>query len=71
MKIFPHLLVIASITGAAAMAGAAGAVAGAAALPAFHATFIAVGLVTTMSAGMFWQLEPKRRCPVSAPVDPL
>ncbi|MCW5579205.1 MAG: multidrug transporter subunit MdtD [Dokdonella sp.] len=54
-----------------AFSAAFGAVAGAAALPAFHATFIAVGLVTTMSAWMFWQLEPKRRFPVSAPVDPL
>ncbi len=44
---------------------------GAAALPAFHATFVCVGLITMMSAWIFWQLEPKRRFPVPPPVDPL
>lgn len=44
---------------------------GTAALPAFHATFIGVGLITSMSAWMFWQLEPKRRFPVTKPVDPM
>lgn len=44
---------------------------GVTALPAFHATFVCVGLVTAMSAWIFWQLEPKRRYPVPAPVDPL
>lgn len=44
---------------------------GPAALPAFQATFLAVGLVTAMSALIFWQLEPKRRFPVSRPADPM
>ena len=42
---------------------------GGSALAAFHATFISVGLVTMMSAWIFWQLEPKRRYPVPPPVD--
>ena len=42
---------------------------GAATLPAFHATFVCVGLVTMMSALIFWQLEPKRRYPVPPPAD--
>lgn len=44
---------------------------GPAALPAFHATFVSVGLVTMMSAWIFWQLEPKRRYPVPPPADPM
>ena len=32
---------------------------GIAALPAFHATFICVGLLTATSAWIFWQLEPE------------
>ncbi len=42
---------------------------GAASLPAFHATFVGVGLVTSVSAWIFWQLDAKRRFPVSAPAD--
>ena len=37
-----------------------GAAVGAAALPAFHATFACMGLLTAASAWMFWQLEPQR-----------
>ena len=48
-----------------------GAERGIAALPAFHATFVCVGLVTAASAWIFWQLEPKRRFPVTAPADPM
>ncbi|MBX3690241.1 multidrug transporter subunit MdtD [Dokdonella sp.] len=44
---------------------------GAAALPAFQATFVGVGVITAMSAWMFWQLESKRRFPVTRPVDPI
>jgi hypothetical protein len=29
-------------------------------LPAFHATFLCVGLVTMLSAWIFWQLAPVR-----------
>jgi EmrB/QacA subfamily drug resistance transporter len=36
---------------------------GAAVLPAFHATFVCVGLVTAMSAWIFWQLQAERRPP--------
>jgi EmrB/QacA subfamily drug resistance transporter len=38
---------------------------GTAVLPAFHATFICVGLVTAMSAWIFWQLDAERT-PASA-----
>jgi MFS family permease len=55
----------------AAFTGMFGSERGAATLPAFHATFVCVGLVTAVSAWIFWQLEPKRRFPVSAPADPL
>ncbi|MEO5625934.1 MAG: multidrug transporter subunit MdtD [Dokdonella sp.] len=55
----------------AAFSGMFGSERGAATLPAFHATFICVGLVTAVSAWIFWQLEPKRRFPVTAPADPL
>ncbi|GAA0714964.1 multidrug transporter subunit MdtD [Dokdonella soli] len=41
----------------AAFAGVFGSEHGAAALPAFHATFVCVGLVTAASAWIFWQLE--------------
>ncbi len=53
----------------AAFSAAFGAQHGSATLPAFHATFIAVGLVTMMSAWIFWQLESRRRFPVSTPMD--
>jgi EmrB/QacA subfamily drug resistance transporter len=55
----------------AAFTGLFGSERGVATLPAFHATFICVGLVTAISAWIFWQLEPKRRFPVTAPADPL
>lgn len=55
----------------AAFSEAFGSEGGAAALPAFHATFVCVGLVTAMSAWIFWQLEPKRRYPVPAPAEPM
>lgn len=55
----------------AAFTGMFGSERGVATLPAFHATFICVGLVTSISAWIFWQLEPKRRFPVTAPADPL
>jgi EmrB/QacA subfamily drug resistance transporter len=41
---------------------------GIAALPAFHATFVCVGLVTAASAWIFWQLEPEKR--VLQPIEP-
>jgi hypothetical protein len=34
------------------------------ALPAFHATFVCVGLITSTSAAIFWQLERPRRTTV-------
>lgn len=55
----------------AAFSEAFGSGGGATALPAFHATFVCVGLVTMMSAWIFWQLEPKRRYPVPEPADPM
>jgi len=55
----------------AAFTEAFGSEHGAATLPAFHATFACVGLVTMMSAWIFWQLEPKRRYPVPPPADPI
>ncbi|MEO7755005.1 MAG: multidrug transporter subunit MdtD [Dokdonella sp.] len=55
----------------AAFTGMFGSERGVATLPAFHATFVCVGLVTAVSAWIFWQLEPKRRFPVTAPADPL
>jgi EmrB/QacA subfamily drug resistance transporter len=55
----------------AAFTAVFGAARGVATLPAFHATFVCMGLVTAVSAWIFWQLEAKRRFPVSAPVDPL
>jgi EmrB/QacA subfamily drug resistance transporter len=55
----------------AAFTGVFGSERGAATLPAFHATFVCVGLITAVSSWIFWQLEAKRRFPVSAPVDPL
>lgn len=39
---------------------------GIAVLPAFHATFACVGLVTAASAWIFWQLEPEKPSPVAA-----
>jgi EmrB/QacA subfamily drug resistance transporter len=39
---------------------------GASALPAFHATFVCVGLITAASAMIFWQLRPERG-PVAEP----
>ncbi len=41
------------------------------ALPAFHATFICVGILTSMSAWIFWQLAPDIRSvhKTEAPVD--
>jgi hypothetical protein len=45
-----------------------GAEHGSAALPAFHATFVCVGLVTAASAWIFWQLEPEKR--VAVPIEP-
>jgi MFS family permease len=41
---------------------------GIALLPAFHATFVCVGLVTAASAWIFWQLEPESR-PPPGPLD--
>jgi EmrB/QacA subfamily drug resistance transporter len=41
---------------------------GIAVLPAFHATFVCVGLLTAVSAWIFWQLEPERR--VRQPIEP-
>jgi len=41
---------------------------GSATLPAFHATFLCVGLVTAASAWIFWQLEPEKRIP--QPIEP-
>jgi MFS family permease len=55
----------------AAFTGLFGSERGAATLPAFHATFVCVGLITAVSSWIFWQLEAKRRFPVTAPVDPL
>jgi EmrB/QacA subfamily drug resistance transporter len=54
-----------------AFAGVFGNSGGVAALPAFRATFVGVGLITAASAWIFWQLPAKRRFPVRAPVDPL
>jgi hypothetical protein len=34
---------------------------GPAALPAFHATFVCVGLITSTSSVIFWQLDRPRR----------
>ncbi|MEO5560456.1 MAG: multidrug transporter subunit MdtD [Dokdonella sp.] len=51
-----------------AFTGVFGAEHGAAALPAFHATFVCVGLVTAASAWISWQLEPETR--VATLVDP-
>ncbi|HEY0180153.1 MAG TPA: multidrug transporter subunit MdtD [Dokdonella sp.] len=42
---------------------------GVAVLPAFHATFVCVGLVTAASAWIFWQLQPERR-PEAVPLKP-
>jgi EmrB/QacA subfamily drug resistance transporter len=53
----------------AAFTGVFGSERGAATLPAFHATFVCVGLITAVSSWIFWQLEAKRRFPVAAPVD--
>ncbi|WP_395681992.1 multidrug transporter subunit MdtD [Dokdonella sp.] len=55
----------------AAFTGLFGSERGAATLPAFHATFVCVGLITAVSSWIFWQLEAKRRFPVAAPVDPM
>jgi len=55
----------------AAFTGVFGSERGAATLPAFHATFVCVGLITAVSSWIFWQLEAKRRFPVAAPVDPM
>jgi MFS family permease len=41
----------------AAFTGLLGFEHGANALPAFHATFVCVGLITATSAAIFWQLE--------------
>jgi len=51
----------------AAFTGLFGSERGVAVLPAFHATFICVGLVTAASAWIFWQLEPER-APKSVPL---
>lgn len=53
----------------AAFSGVLGGERGAASLPVFHATFVCVGLVTSVSAWIFWQLDAKRRFPVAAPAD--
>ena len=42
--------------------------AGAQLLPAFHATFAAVGLITCASGWIFWQLSPDIQ--VGKPVEP-
>ncbi|WP_300618894.1 multidrug transporter subunit MdtD [Dokdonella sp.] len=56
----------------AAFASLSGSEHGAAALPAFHGTFICVGLVTAASAWIFWQLEAEAKSPPqSAQVAPL
>lgn len=43
-----------------------GSATGTAALPAFHATFVCMGLVTAASAWIFWQLDPERAAPAAA-----
>ncbi|HKE48725.1 MAG TPA: multidrug transporter subunit MdtD [Rhodanobacteraceae bacterium] len=45
----------------AAFTGLFGGEHGASALPAFHATFVCVGLITSTSAVIFWQLERPQR----------
>jgi MFS family permease len=55
----------------AALTGVFDSERGAATLPAFHATFVCVGLITAVSSWIFWQLDAKRRFPVAAPVDPM
>lgn len=51
----------------AAFTGLFGFERGAAVLPAFHATFVCVGLVTAASAGIFWQLDAER-APAAVPL---
>jgi EmrB/QacA subfamily drug resistance transporter len=51
----------------AAFTGVFGSERGATVLPAFHATFVCVGLVTAVSAWIFWQLERDRRPPPARP----
>jgi EmrB/QacA subfamily drug resistance transporter len=48
----------------AAFTGLFGGEHGATTLPAFHATFVCVGLITSTSAAIFWQLERPRRTTV-------
>src|SRR5690606_25802675 len=50
----------------AAFTGATAGAHDASVLPAFHATFLCVGFVTTLSAWIFWQLAPVR---ASVPVE--
>jgi hypothetical protein len=68
------VMMLASSLGVATAGGLLAAFTGASAgahastvLPAFHATFLCVGLVTTLSAWIFWQLAPVR---ASAVVEP-
>ena len=51
----------------AAFTGVFGSERGVTALPAFRATFVCVGLVTAVSAWIFWQLERDRRPPPATP----
>ena len=44
---------------------------GAGVLPAFHATFLCVGLVTALSAWIFWQLAPVRAPAKAEPGEPV
>ncbi|MBO9663550.1 multidrug transporter subunit MdtD [Dokdonella sp.] len=54
----------------AAFAALFGSERGAATLPAFHATFVCVGMVTAASAWIFWQLESESKPePATAQVD--
>jgi hypothetical protein len=48
----------------AAFTGLFGGEHGATTLPAFHTTFVCVGLITSTSAAIFWQLERPRRTTV-------
>ncbi len=50
----------------AAFSGVFAAPAGSAVLSAFHATFVCVGLVTSVSAWIFWQLASEMRFPQPA-----
>jgi hypothetical protein len=48
----------------AAFTGLFGGEHGATTLPTFHTTFVCVGLITSTSAAIFWQLERPRRTTV-------